>query len=175
MLITPSGIPYEEMGPDDLVPMGFDGPRPGLRRPSMEWRLHAGILDARPEVAAVVHAHPPYCTALSCLRRDIPAFHYMVAVAGGDSIRCSAYALFGTRELAGVALEALEGRKACLLANHGLVAVGESASDALALAIEVEALAQAYLVALRSGVEPVILGPDEMAEVLDQFKGYGQK
>jgi L-fuculose-phosphate aldolase len=173
MLITPSGIPYDEMGPDDLVSMGFDGPRSGVRRPSTEWRLHAGILDARPDVGAVVHAHPPHATALACLQRDIPAFHYMVAVAGGDSIRCAPYATFGTRALATHAVEALEGRTACLLANHGLVAAGATAGEALGLAFEVESLAQTYVLALNVG-EPVLLGEEEMARVLGQFKGYGQ-
>jgi L-fuculose-phosphate aldolase len=173
MLITPSGIPYDEMGHDDLVSMGFDGPRSGVRRPSTEWRLHAGILDARPDVGSVVHAHPPCATALACLQRDIPPFHYMVAVAGGDSIRCAPYATFGTRTLATRAVEALEGRKACLLANHGIVALGATAADALALAFEVESLAQTYLAALHAG-EPVLLDTEEMARVVEQFKGYGQ-
>lgn len=173
MLITPSGIPYDEMGPDDLVSMGFDGPRSGVRRPSTEWRLHAGVLDARPDVGAIVHAHPPYATALACLQREIPAFHYMVAVAGGDSIRCAPYATFGTRALATHAVEAMEGRRACLLANHGLVAGGATAADALGLAFEVEALAQTYLAALHAG-EPLLLDQEEMARVVEQFRGYGQ-
>ncbi len=173
MVITPSGIAYEEMSPDDLVTMGFDGPRPGLRRPSTEWRMHAGILDARPDIGAVLHAHPPFATALACHRRDIPAFHYMVAVAGGNSIPCAPYANFGTRALATHAVETLEGRTVCLLANHGLVAIGASPRDALSLALEAEALAAMYWRALQIG-EPTLLSAEEMDEVASAFKDYGQ-
>ena len=173
MVVTPSGIAYEEMSPDDLVTMGFDGPRPGLRRPSTEWHMHAGILEARPDVGAVLHAHPPFATALACHRREIPAFHYMVAVAGGNSIPCAPYATFGTRALATSAVETLEGRRACLLANHGLVAVGASPRDALLLALEVEALAAMYWRALQLG-DPVLLTAEEMNTVAGAFKDYGQ-
>lgn len=173
MLITPSGIPYDEMGPEDLVSMGFDGPRRGFRRPSTEWHLHAGVLEARPDAGAVLHAHPVFASALACLRREIPAFHYMVAIAGGTSIRCAPYATFGTRTLAQNAVEALEGRTACLLANHGLVAAAAGPREALALAEEVEALAAMYWRALQVE-DPALLTPEEMAEVLERFARYGQ-
>lgn len=173
LLITPSAVPYDELAADDIVHLAPDGQViEGVRRPSTEWRLHAGILAARPAVGAVVHAHPPFTTVLACLRRGIPAFHYMVAVAGGDSIRCADYATFGTAELARYAVAALEGRRACLLANHGVVALGVSPAAALALATEVEALAAQYCRALQTG-EPVLLSRAEMAEVLTRFRTYG--
>ena len=172
MLITPSAVPYEAMGPADVVRMRLDGTVvAGERKPSTEWRLHAGILEARPEVGAVVHVHPEFSTALACLRREIPAVHYMVAVAGGDTIRCAPYATFGTPELAAHAVAALEDRTACLLANHGLVALGASPRAALALAVEVEALAAVYWRALQVG-EPVTLSEAEMAEVRAAFREY---
>jgi len=174
MLITPSAVPYEAMDPDDLVLMELDGvvrSAPAGRLPSTEWRMHAGILRARPDVTAIVHAHPPWATALSCLRRDIPPFHYMVAMAGGDVIRCGAYATFGTQELADSALAALDHRHACLLANHGIVACGESVDAALELAVEVEVLAGQYVRALSIG-DPVILTAEEMERVLERFATY---
>lgn len=174
MLITPSGIHYEDMGPEDLVSMGFDGPRQGFRRPSTEWRLHAGILEARPDAGAVLHAHPPFASTLACLRRGIPAFHYMVAVAGGRSIPCAPYATFGTRTLAERAVDALETRAACLLANHGLVCVGAGPREALELAEVVEWLAEAYWRTLQAG-DPVIIDDAEMAQVAEQFARYGQR
>jgi L-fuculose-phosphate aldolase len=139
--------------------------------PSTEWPLHAAILAARPDAGAVLHAHAPFCTVLACLRRGIPAFHYMVAVAGGDSVRCAAYATFGTPELARLALEALDGRNACLLANHGMVAVETAPARALGLAAEVEDLAATYCRTLQLG-EPAILSPEEMADVLARFAAY---
>lgn len=172
MLITPSAIPYEAMEPDDLVRMGLDGTTlDGQGRPSSEWRLHGGILQARPEVGSVLHAHPEFCTTLACLRRAIPAVHYMVAVAGGDSIRCAPYATFGTPELADAAVTALEDRRACLLANHGMVALGSSPGAALDLAVEVEALAAVYWRALQIG-EPHLLSEEEMREALAAFRSY---
>jgi L-fuculose-phosphate aldolase len=172
MLITPSGLPYAAMTPGDLVWLGPDGQVRSGGRPSSEWRLHQAIYRARPEVAAVVHTHSPKATALSCARRGIPAFHYMVALAGGDDIRCSDYATFGTAELAEATLRALEGRRAALLANHGVVAVGSSLAAAYALALEVENLAGQYLALLASGLAPVLLGEAEMAEVRAQFGAY---
>lgn len=172
MLISPSGRPYDALQPEDIVFLDEEGRAPeGQRKPSSEWRLHRDILAARPEAHAVVHVHAPSAAALSCLRRSIPAFHYMVAVAGGDSIRCAAYATFGTAALAENTLAALEGRSACLLANHGLVALGASTAKALALAVEVEALADQYRRALQIG-EPVILPPEEMQRVLLAFEDY---
>ena len=171
-LVTPSGFPYEEMTPADVVAMTFDGKATGRREPSSEWRFHAAILAARPEVNAVVHAHSTAATALACHRRGIPAFHYMVAVAGGTDVRCAPYATFGTEGLAAAAVEALRDRRACLLANHGQIAVGADLGAALRLAGEIENLARQYLDALAIG-EPVCLSDAEMGEVLEKFKTYG--
>ncbi len=173
LLITPSSLPYEVMEPGDLVALAFDGsPLAGSttarHRPSSEWRLHADVLRSRPEVNAVVHCHSIRATALACHGRGIPSFHYMVAVAGGEDIRCAPYALFGTPELSRLALGALDGRMACLLGHHGQVALGRSLDQALRLAIEVETLAAMYLEACRLG-EPPLLGSAEMARVLQQM------
>jgi len=175
LLITPTGIPYEAMKARDLVELGSDGaPRPGQLFPSSEWRFHCDIYRSRPEAQAIVHAHPRFATALACLGRSIPAFHYMVAVAGGADIRCAGYATFGSDELSRNALAALEARRACLLANHGLIAFGETLVRALALAIEVETLAAQYCQALQLG-EPVLLDAAEMERVLEKFRSYGQQ
>src|SRR5205807_2815823 len=156
------------------VAMGFDGSHRGPRLPSSEWRFHRDILSARPEASAIVHTHAMFATTLACLGREIPAFHYMVAVAGGDSIRCAPYATFGTEELSRHAVRALEGRKACLLANHGMIAIGDTLKAALALAVEVESLAAMYWRALQVGA-PNLLDADEMARVLEKFRTYGQQ
>jgi L-fuculose-phosphate aldolase len=174
-LITPSGLPYEEMTRTDLVELDLrGGVREGRRTPSSEWRLHRDLYEARRDAGAIVHAHAPHATALSCLRRDIPAYHYMVAVAGGTDIRCAAYATFGSEELARAALAALRGRRACLLANHGMIAFADTLPEALRLAAEVEELAAGYLRVLQVG-SPIILGEDEMARVLERWKGYGAR
>jgi L-fuculose-phosphate aldolase len=174
LLLSPSGVDYEAMTPDDVVAMDFDGnwDAAGGLEPTTEWRIHRDLLRERPELGAVLHAHPRYATALACHGREIPAFHYMVAVAGGDSIRCAPYATFGTEELSRSAVQALEGRKACLLANHGMIACGENLAAALALAVEVETLAAQYWHALQLG-EPTLLSDEEMARVLDLFADYG--
>ncbi len=172
-LITPTGLPYERTGPEDIVPMTLDGKSQGTRAPSSEWRFHRDIYAARPQVQAIVHAHPPYATALACLHRGIPAFHYMVAVAGGSDIRCAPYATFGTQKLSDHAVAALDGRDACLLANHGMLALGASLDAALALAIEVESLAGMYWRALQIG-EPSLLSEVEMQVVIAKFATYGQ-
>ena len=172
-LLTPSGMNYETMTPEDLVLMRFDGTHDGRRKPSSEWQLHRDVLAARPEVGAVLHAHSMFSTTLACLRRGIPAFHYMVSAAGGTDVRCAEYATFGTPELARHMMVALEGRKACLLAKHGLVAVGADLPAAYKLAVEVETLAAMYWRALQVG-EPVLLDDAEMVRVFEQFKGYGQ-
>lgn len=172
-LLTPSGLPVEAMSPEAMVAMDFSGAVPGGGVPSSEWRFHRDILAARAEIGAVVHTHSRYATALACLQRDIPAFHYMIAVAGGDSIRCAPYALFGTQELSDLALQALEQRKACLLGNHGMIALGVDLADALALAVEVESLCQQYCSALQLG-QPKLLSAQQMDAVLEKFKGYGQ-
>nr|WP_216622610.1 class II aldolase/adducin family protein [Corallococcus exercitus] len=172
-LLTPSGMNYETMTPEDLVLMRFDGSHEGHRKPSTEWQLHRDLLQARPEVGAVLHSHSMFSTTLACLRRGIPAFHYMVSAAGGTDVRCAEYATFGTPELARNMMVALEGRKACLLANHGLVAVGADLPAAFKLAVEVETLAAMYWRALQLG-EPVLLDDAEMERVFQQFRGYGQ-
>lgn len=171
-LITPSGRLPEDCTPQDMVQMMLDGEVVGAGKPSSEWRFHRDILAARPEVEAVIHTHAIHATALACLRQCIPPFHYMVALAGGTDIRCAPYALFGSQALSDAALEALQGRKACLLANHGVICLGADLTQALSLAVEVESLAEAYLLALKAG-EPVLLSPGEMDEVLERFKTYG--
>ena len=173
-LVTPTGMDYDALRPEDIVLMRFDGSHEGLRLPSSEWRFHRDILTSRPEVNAVVHTHSMNSTALACLRRSIPPFHYMVAVAGGPTIRCASYATFGTEELSRNAVAALKGRKACLLANHGLITLGADLPSAFKVAVEVETLAGMYLRALQVG-EPVLLDEAEMAVVLEKFRTYGQQ
>jgi L-fuculose-phosphate aldolase len=172
-LITPSGLPYEEMRLEDIAAVTLAGEASGPRQPSTEWRFHRDIYDARHEVGAIVHTHSTFATTLACQGRGIPAFHYMVAVAGGKDIRCAEYATFGTQALSDHALAALAARKACLLANHGMIAVGDSLADALALAVEVEALAEQYWCSLQTGT-PNLLSESEMDIVLEKFKSYGQ-
>jgi L-fuculose-phosphate aldolase len=173
--ITPSTLPYAALTEADLVDVALDGSvLAGHRRPSSEWRLHAEVYAARPAAGAIVHTHSPRATALSCARRGLPAFHYMIALAGGDDIPCSAYATFGTAALAEAAVATLEGRRACLLANHGVVALGSSLAAAETLAREVENLAGEYLDLLAAGLTPVLLTRDEMAAVTAQFGGYGR-
>lgn len=171
-LVTPSGMAVEAMTPRDMVAMDFAGNAHGERKPSSEWRFHRDILQARTGAGAVIHTHATFATTLSCLRRDIPPFHYMIAVAGGASIRCAPYALFGSQALSDEALQALQDRNACLLANHGMIAVGADLDQALALAVEVETLCEQYWRARQVG-EPHLLTQQEMAEVFEQFKGYG--
>jgi L-fuculose-phosphate aldolase len=170
-LITPSGLPYERSTPEDLVWVAMDGHSTGRRAASSEWRFHRDIYRLRGEAHAVVHTHAPFATTLACLRRGIPPLHYMIALAGGNDIRCSTYATFGTQALSDAALEALADRRACLLANHGMIALGASLDAALALAVEVEQLARLYWQALQVG-EPVLLSESEMAEALAQFGSY---
>ena len=171
-LITPSGTPYEEITPDAVVPVAMDGSHPPRQRPSSEWRFHRDIYAARPDVHAVVHAHPPYSTALAMCRMEIPAAHYMIAVSGGDSIRCAGYYTYGTQELSEAVVHALEGRLACLLANHGMIAVGATLEQAMWRAMEVETLARQYALALQVG-KPALLNDTEVAEVLEKFGNYG--
>ena len=174
-LITPSGLPYAETAPQDLVELAPDGAvLSGARRPSSEWRLHAALYAARPEAGAVVHTHSPFATALSCARQGIPPFHYMVALGGGGDIRCSAYATFGTAALAEATVAALAGRRAALLANHGVVALGRTLASARTLAEEVENLARQYLALRASGLPPVLLTEAEMEAVLAGFGEYGR-
>lgn len=174
-LITPSGLPYAQTTPADLIELSLDGAvLSGARKPSSEWPFHAAIYRARPEAQAIVHTHSPRATALSCTRRGIPAFHYMIALCGGADIRCADYATFGTPELADNAVRALEGRKAVLLANHGVIALGASLAGAHQIVAEVENLAGQYLDILASGLDPVILDEAEMARVSAKFAGYGK-
>ena len=171
-LITPSGLPYDETYPSDIVMMNFNGEATGRRKPSSEWRFHRDILTARPEMNVVLHAHSPFATSLACLRKDIPAFHYMIAVTGAKSIRCAQYATFGSQELSEHAVGALHGCKACLLANHGLIVLADDLKAALRLALEVEGLCEQYWRALQAGT-PVILDDAEMDRVQEKFKTYG--
>jgi L-fuculose-phosphate aldolase len=171
-LVTPSGVPYDRLTPDQIVPTRLDGTSDGPWKPSSEWRMHADIYRTRPEAGAVVHTHSPHATALSTHRRGIPAFHYMIALAGGPDIRCAAYATFGSAELSQAMLAALDGRKACLLANHGVTVFERDLPKALRLAFEVETLAQEYFLARQLG-EPVILDEAEMARVIERFSTYG--
>ncbi|WP_427026372.1 class II aldolase/adducin family protein (plasmid) [Aureimonas ureilytica] len=173
-LVTPTSLPYERMQPADLVQMRFDGTFEGARRPSSEWRFHRDILAARPEIDCVLHCHSVYATTLAVHHVTIPSFHYMVAVAGGTTIRCSRYETFGTQALSDAAIEALEGRLACLLGQHGQIALGRTQEAALALAIEVETLARLYLQARVLG-EPPVLPDEEMERVLQQMRNmsYG--
>jgi len=173
MLITPTGLGADDIGPDDLVWLGWDGMLRGALKPSSEWHFHQALYRARPELQAIVHTHATHATALACLRRELPAFHYMVAVAGGDNVRCAPYRLFGTQALSEAVIEAMYDRKACLLATHGIVTAGTTLREAMKVMTEVEALCQAYLAALAVG-EPALLSAAEMAEVIDRFKGYGQ-
>ncbi|WP_422365737.1 class II aldolase/adducin family protein [Pelagibius sp.] len=173
-LITPSGIPYEKMKPEQIVQMDLGGGYFGEYLPSSEWRMHYDIYLNKPDASAVVHTHATYCTALACLHERIPAFHYMIGVAGGTNIRCADYATFGTQELSGHMLKALQGRSACLLANHGMICFGKDLDKTLWLAGEVETLAQQYWTARQMG-KPTILSKREMATVLARFKSYGKQ
>lgn len=173
-LVTPSGIPAEDLAPDDLVAMDFDGRYDHPLAPSSEWRFHRDILAARPEIGAVVHAHPPYATGFAICSREIPAVHYMIAMAGGPTIRCAPYAPYGTQRLSDLALAALDGRSACLLANHGMIATGPTLAKALWLAVEVETLCRQYAIALQVGA-PVVLSDAEVAETVERFKSYGPR
>lgn len=174
-LITPAGIPYRELTADTVVHVPLHG-EPGHGtgvRPSSEWRMHAAIYDARPDVGAIVHTHSPKATALACAGLGIPPFHYMIALAGGE-VPCMEYATFGTQELAECAVRGLERRRATLLANHGVVAVGPSLKVAEAVAVEVENLAGQYLALRAAGIEPRLLDDAELARVIEKFSGYGR-
>ncbi|NDU93170.1 MAG: class II aldolase, partial [Ferrovum sp.] len=172
--ITPSGVPTAEMTAEDMVWMNFDGAVRGRREPSSEWLMHRDILAAYPEHHTVLHAHAPNCTALACLERELPPFHYMIAVTGGDSVRCAPYHTFGSPALAQAAVNALQNRRACLLAHHGLITAAESLHTALSIAVEVESLCEIYFKALTVG-EPPRLNAEQMAEALEKFKHYGEK
>ncbi len=173
--ITPSAVPPGALTTASIVAMPLGSPAPvSTPRPSSEWRMHHDIYRERPKIGAIVHTHSTYATALACRRKSIPAFHYMVAVAGGNSIRCAAYATFGTQELSDYAMSALSGREACLLANHGVLALGITPMGAAKLALEVEELAKQYCIALQQG-DPAILDEEQMRDVLKKFESYGQR
>jgi L-fuculose-phosphate aldolase len=174
LLVTPSGMPYGELVPDDAVEIASDGTiRSGQRAPTTEWQLHRDILGSRSDVQAIVHTHSLFCTTISTLRRPIPALHYTIVVAGGDEVPCADYATFGSAELASNAIVALGGGLACLLANHGMVALGASLPHALRLAAEVETLASQYWHASQIGT-PHILDRGELDKVRAKFAVYGQ-
>lgn len=175
ILITPSAVPYDRLEPGMIAAMALDGDDAwqGPCRPSTEWRFHRALLGARPEMVAVVHAHPPYCTALAMARRAIPPCHYMVAAFGGDDVPVAGYARYGTAALADLAVAVLDGRSACLLANHGMIALGETLERALWRAVELEALARQYVLSLSVG-GPVLLSPAEIAEARAGFATYGR-
>ena len=173
-LITPSGMDYEVLVPEDIVFMRLDGTPDGRRKPSSEWRFHHDIYAARPEAGAILHAHSPFATSLACLRCDIPPFHYMIARFGGDTIRCAEYSTFGSQTLSDNALAAMRDRCACLLANHGLLVFGKTLEHMFTLAVEVEALCEQYWRACQLG-QPVLLSPEEMVTVLAKFADYGQQ
>ena len=172
MLITPTSVPYDSMTPEQIVFMEMNGSFTEGQRPSSEWRFHLDILRSRGEVEAVVHAHPTYATILAIMGLDIPPIHYMIAVAGGETIRCAPYATYGTQELSEHAIKALEGRMACLLGHHGMIAVGPSLAKALWLAVEVETLARQYHGCLQIG-EPPLLSKAEIELVRRKMAGYG--
>ena len=170
-LITPSGLPPERISIEDIVFMDLEGEYEGHYKPSSEWRFHRDIYLQRKDAGAVLHAHSKACTTLACLHREIPAFHYMIAIAGGDNIRCAPYAVFGSQKLSDHALTALKNRKACLLANHGLLCLNNDLEKVFNLAIEVENLAQIYMQILQTG-KPVILNEKEMQAVHKKFVDY---
>ena len=174
MLITPSGMAYAALVPDDIVFVNPDGEAKGRCKPSSEWLFHLGVYAARADMHAVVHTHSLHAVVLACAGRSIPAFHYMVAAAGGADIPCVPYATFGTKALARHVALGLAHRNACLMAHHGQIAIGTTLAGALELAAEVETLAEQYYKVLTLG-RPALLGAAEMAEVLERFKSYGQK
>ena len=174
LLISPTGIPYDGLTAEQIVWMDMEGAWQGDVLPSSEWRFHRDILRHRPELTAVVHTHSTHATAMAVLGLDLPAIHYSIADAGGADIRCAPYALFGTQALSDAVMEALEGRRACLLAHHGAIACHRSLEGALGLAVTVEELARLYLLCRTIGVPPV-LGPSEMLEVLAKYETYGQQ
>lgn len=171
-LITPSGMPYDRLEPRDLVSMHLDGTVEGSGEPSSEWRIHRDLYRARAEASAVLHAHSPWAMSVAALRRHLPPFHYMIVLAGGFSVRCAEYATYGSQELSEHALVALERRRACLLANHGMLCLESSLERVFSLAVEVEALCRVYMQCL-AVEEPVLLDEDELRRVGEKFASYG--
>ncbi|MDH3452869.1 MAG: class II aldolase/adducin family protein [Gammaproteobacteria bacterium] len=173
-LLTASGVAYDKMQPEQVVEMDLDAGYRGDWLPSSEWRMHQDLFRARVDAGAVIHTHSTYATAMSCLRRDIPAFHYMIAVCGGATLRCADYATFGTQALSDAMLAAITDRTACLLANHGMICLAADLDGALKLAVEVETLCRQYYIASQAG-EPVLLDDAEMRRVLQRFRSYGKQ
>lgn len=173
MLITPSGVAPEDCSAEDMVTLTPGGKAQGRLAPSSEWRFHADVYANRTEAGAIIHAHSPFATALACQRIDIPPFHYMIARFGANTVRCARYATFGTQTLSDHVIEAITGRNACLIANHGMVVFGRDLEHALGLAIEFESLCEQYWRTLQIG-PPVLLSADEMAEVVERFRWYGK-
>ncbi|WFE90601.1 class II aldolase/adducin family protein [Roseibium porphyridii] len=175
MLISPSATPYDQMTPDMIASVGLDdtsGAYEGPLKPSTEWRFHQKLLRGRPDAGAVVHAHPTYCTTLAIARKEIPSCHYMVAAFGGNNVRCAGYATFGSEELSELAIEAMTDRTACLLANHGMIAIGENLAKAMWRAIELETIAKQYYLSLVIG-GPVLLSDAAIDDTHRGFAGYG--
>jgi L-fuculose-phosphate aldolase len=174
MLITPSALPVGEMTTDSMVRMDLEGKVLQGGKPSSEWRFHRDIFVARPEIGAVLHMHSTFATTIACLGKDVPAVHYHIAIAGGDSIRCTPYTIFGEQNLSDLALEALHDRKACLLGNHGMIALGKDLVDALSVAQEVEYLCEIYWRTLQAGT-PQILTTQQMHAVKEKFVEYKKR
>lgn len=174
MLITPSALPVAEMTTDSMVRMDLEGKVLQGGKPSSEWRFHRDIFVARPEIGAVLHMHSTFATTIACLGKDVPAVHYHIAIAGGDSIRCTPYTIFGEQNLSDLALEALHDRKACLLGNHGMIALGKDLADALSVAQEVEYLCEIYWRTLQAGT-PQILTAQQMHAVKAKFVEYKKR
>ncbi|MDD2684784.1 MAG: class II aldolase/adducin family protein [Gallionella sp.] len=174
LLITPSALPVAEMTADSMVRMDLEGKVLQGGKPSSEWRFHRDIFVARPEIGAVLHMHSTFATTIACLGRDVPAVHYHIAIAGGDSIRCTPYTIFGEQNLSDLALEALHDRKACLLGNHGMIALGKNLADALSVAQEVEYLCEIYWRTLQAGT-PQILTAQQMHAVKEKFVEYKKR
>ena len=175
-LITPSGVETQNLSEDKIVRMDFEGnvvDSISNLKPSSEWRFHQDIMSKRQEVGAVVHTHSIFASTVSLFGNELPPFHYMIAVAGGSSVRCAPYAMFGTQELSDNIIDALVDRKACLIANHGLVSIGANLAEALQIAEEIEHLCQLYIEAKKLG-EPNLLNQKQMIEVIERFQSYGK-
>lgn len=172
-LVTPSAVPYEEMQPEQIAEMDYDGRFAGPSPPTSEWRFHREIMLRRPDAGAVIHTHSVYSTAVACLRRDLPAVHYYIVAAGGPTVRCAPYATFGTQELAENAVAALVDRNACLLANHGMIVLGADLTEALKRTFDLETVARQYIYASQIG-EPFVLADDEVERVRVKMRGYGR-
>jgi len=171
-MITPSSIPNDKLNEKSCVQMAFDGTYKNKLKPSTEWRIHRDIYLKRKDIFAIIHAHSTFSTAIACMNIDIPSFHYMIAVAGGDNVRCARYATFGTEQLSKNVIKALDNRNACLMANHGLIVGEKNLKFALKLTEEVENLSKQYLQILKSGKKPVLLSKNEMKKNIKKIKDY---